>query len=82
MTDMFKINLEYDRDEIIQMAQKAIDNGCTIYHTKTVLDQFYPAWSHDQRTSIMVELMFRGEDDIFHEIFTRELAELNEGVTA
>ena len=50
------------------------------------LDIFYPAWSLDQRTQFMVELMFRSEDDMdgLYDIFKRQLAVLNEkeGVTS
>ena len=85
MTDKFTINLEYDRDEIIDMAQKAMDKGAGLITTKDLLDQFYPAWFCDERTSLTVELMFRKNDnDFFKSLFARKLAELNEkeGVTA
>lgn len=77
MTDKFTLNLEYDRDEILEWAQKCIDRGGDIFQTKDFLDGIFPAWRMDQRTSFTVELMFRGEDDIFYELFTTKLAELD-----
>ncbi len=82
MTDMFKINLEYDRDEIIAWAQKAKDKGGELTAAKRFLDDIYPAWSLDLRTSIMVELMFRKEGDFLYDLFTHKLAELDEDTAA
>lgn len=77
MTDKFTLTLNYDRDEILATAKTMIEKGGDIFQTKDILDQFYPAWRMDTRTSCMVELMFRGEDDIFYELFTTKLAELD-----
>lgn len=78
MTDMFTITREYDRDEILETAKTMIEKGGDIFQTKDILDQFFPAWRMDTRTSCMVELMFRDENDIFYELFTTKLAELDE----
>lgn len=74
----FTLILEYDRDEILATARKMIEKGGNIHQTKGLLDQFYPAWRMDQRTSCMVELLFRGPDDEFYRMFTEKLAELGE----
>lgn len=76
--DKFTLTLTYDRDEILETAQKTKDKGGTLFQTRDLLDTFYPAWRLDTRTSIKVELMFRDENDCFHELFTRKLAELEE----
>lgn len=83
MTDKFTIVLEYDRDAILEMAQDAKDMGGELLVTRNLLDQFYPAWSRDMRTAIMVELMFRDATDSFRPLYETKLAELNkkEGVT-
>lgn len=80
MTDKFTINLEYDRDEILAAAKRFIDAGGTLQNAQQYFDMMYPAWDRDTRTSIVVELMFRseGEADVFHDLLTRKLAELNE----
>ncbi len=84
MTDMFTITRTYDRNEIIADAQRTILLGGNLRSARNFLDTTYPAWSLDTRTSIMVELMFRGKDDVFYDLLTSKLAELNEkeGVTA
>lgn len=74
--DKFTLTLTYDRDEIYAMVQKAKGMNATLSQTKDILDTFYPAWSRDPRTSITIELMFRGEDDEFHQLLTDMLAEL------
>lgn len=75
--DKFKINLEYDRDEIRADAKLCISMGGDIYRTKMFLDQMYPAWNRDTRTMCMVELMFRHEDDSLRHIFEEKLAGLD-----
>lgn len=86
MTDMFTVTAEYDRDEIYADAKKFVDAGSTMPLARDYLNTMYPAWSLDKRTSIIVDLMFRseGDADMFHDLLTRKLAELNEkeGVTA
>ena len=77
MADKFTLNLTYDRDEILATARTMIEKGGDIFQTKGILDQFYPAWRMDQRTSCMVELLFRDKDDMFFDLFTEKLAELD-----
>ena len=74
----FTLNLEYDRDVILTTARTMIEKGGDIFQTKDILDQFYPAWRMDQRTACMVELLFRGPDDVFYDLFTKKLAELGD----
>lgn len=74
MANTFTLNLTYDRDVILDTARKMIEKGGTIYQTRSILDQFYPAWRMDVRTSCTVELMFRDKDDEFFELFTTMLA--------
>ncbi len=78
MTDMFTITRTYDRDEIFADVQKVIDKGGQLFQARLFLDSIHSGWSRDERTLIMVELMFRGEGDILYDVFTRKLAELNE----
>ena len=78
MTNKFTVTLTHDRDEILADARKFVEADNTLPRCREYLNAMYPAWSINQRTSIMVELLFRGEDDLYHEIFTRKLAELNE----
>lgn len=73
----FTITLKYDRDEILDWVQKCIDMDGDIYAAKSFLDMLFPAWKLDQRTSCMVELMFRDGDDMFYDMFTKRLAELD-----
>lgn len=77
MADMFTITIEHDRDEIIKMAQSGKDQCGDLIAVKNMLDMIYPAWGCDTRTSIIVELMFRDEDDEFYSLYTQKLAELD-----
>lgn len=77
MTDKITITLTYSRKEILAYAQKAKDIGGDLLGTRRFLDQVYPAWSMDMRTSCMVELMFRDESDEFFPLYAEKLAELN-----
>lgn len=77
MTDKFTLTLTYSRQEILDYAEKAKSIGGDLLSTRCFLDQVYPAWSMDMRTSCMVELMFRDSDDILYSIFQDKLAELD-----
>lgn len=74
MADKFTITLEYDRDEILALVDKAIGMGGSLNKTKDMLSLIYPAWDRDTVTSCKVELMFRGEGDVFYELFVDRLA--------
>lgn len=76
MADKFTITLTYSRKEILDYAQKAKDLGGELLATRCFLDQVYPAWRMDGRTSCMVELMFRDESDEFFSLYSEKLAEL------
>ena len=78
MTDKFTITREYDRDQIIADVERVIEMGGDIYAAKRFLDMMYTGWNFDQRTSCMVELMFRDENDILYGVFTEKLAEVIE----
>ena len=76
MTDKFTLTLTYNRQEILDWAEKGKARGGDLLQIRSFLDQMYPAWSIDVRTSCMVELMFRDESDYLFQIFTEKLAEL------
>lgn len=76
MANKFTVSATYDRDEIIEWAKKCQDMGADLFKTRDVLTQLFPAWFLDTRMSLTVELMFRGEDDMFFEFMTAKLAEL------
>ncbi len=75
MTDKFTLTLNYNRDEILDWAVKMKAKGGSLTQVRAFLDDIFPAWRMDTRTSCMVELMFRGPDDIFYDLFTEKLAE-------
>jgi hypothetical protein len=77
MTDRFTLTLTYSRKEILSYAQRGKDMGGGLLQIREFLNQIYPAWSMDMRTSCMVELMFRDESDMFYSMYTEKLAELN-----
>lgn len=77
MVDMFTITRTYDRDEIIIWVKKCIAIGGDIDAAKRFLDDVYTGWNFDQRTSFMVELMFRDKEDIFYDVLAEKLAELD-----
>lgn len=76
MTDKITITLTYSRKEILDYAEKAKSIGGDLLGTRCFLDQVYPAWRMDGRTSCMVELMFRDKSDEFYALFSEKLAEL------
>lgn len=76
MTDRFTITLTYSRKEILDYAEKGKALGGEIHQIRQFLDQIYPAWSMDARTSIMVSLMFLDETNEFFPLYTEKLAEL------
>lgn len=80
MADKFTLTLTYSRQEILDWAEKGKARGGDLLQIRSFLDQMYPAWSIDVRTSIMVELMFRDSDDCLHSLFTERLAKLDLGV--
>ena len=77
MADIFILTLEYDRDKIVADAQKVLDKGSNLYQARNFLEQFYPAWQLDARTSFLVELMYRDENDPLRPLFEKRLAELD-----
>ncbi len=77
MTDKFTLTLTYSRKEILEYAEKAKSIGGELLATRHFLDQVYPAWSMDMRTSCMVELMFRDCDDILYSMVADKLDELD-----
>ena len=76
MTDKITIKLTYSRKEILDYAEKGKALGGDCHHIRQFLDQIYPAWSLDVRTSIMVSLMFLDETNEFFPLYTKKLAEL------
>ena len=76
MTDKFTLNLTYDRDAILADVQKVIDLGGDIYAARRFLDQMYPAWHCDLKTVCKMELMFRTKTDMFYDLYSSKLTEL------
>jgi len=77
MDDKIEINITYSRSEILGWAEKMKGMGGTLTQVNSFLDDVFPAWRCDTRATLTVQLMFRGEDDMFHEFLTERLDALN-----
>lgn len=77
MADKFTIVVEYDRYEILELAQRFKDQGIPLQHARNGVSSLYPAWDRDPRTSILVELMYRDEHDDLRPLYEEKLAELD-----
>lgn len=75
--DKFTITRTYDRDVLLAEAEKIKKMDGSLSQARTYLDLMYVGWSLNTRASLMIELVFREAGDIFFDVFTEKLAELD-----